>query len=149
MVSVDSDSLQLKIIDFGSSIMGNKGYGIVGSKHYAAPEVFTSLSYDSFKSDIWSLGVVFVYIYYFKFVKWSVANEREDENFKVYKRNERYESVVKEDNQVQTQTDATGNQLAEEPWLICLVLDMLKVQPTKRVVTTSELLRRIQQYCVV
>ncbi|GMG20557.1 unnamed protein product [Ambrosiozyma monospora] len=143
MASDDSDLIQLKIIDFGSSIMGNKGYGIVGSKHYAAPEVFTSLSYDSFKSDIWSLGVVFVYVYYFKFVNWNVANEREDENFKDYKRKESYESVVKE---VETQMGAPGDgedELAGERWLICLVLDMLKVKPTERVVTTGELLERI------
>ncbi|KAH3660081.1 hypothetical protein OGAPHI_007286 [Ogataea philodendri] len=50
----------LKIIDFGSSIYGNEGIGVAGSKGMVAPEVLRNLRYDSFLSDVWSLGVVFV-----------------------------------------------------------------------------------------
>lgn len=53
---------KIKIVDFGLSNIYEK-YGKLktacGSPCYAAPEMIAGLHYDGFKSDIWSLGIIF------------------------------------------------------------------------------------------
>lgn len=50
----------VKIIDFVTSfksINHEFALGLVGSENYSSPEQFSQISYDGFKSDIWSLAV--------------------------------------------------------------------------------------------
>ena len=58
-ILVTSDD-SIKIADFGFAkfMRSNITSTSCGSPHYAAPELISGLPYDSFKSDIWSCGVV-------------------------------------------------------------------------------------------
>lgn len=56
VVIYDPESLKIKIIDFGSSFIGqNDSHFYVQSRYYRAPEVILGLTYD-INIDIWSLG---------------------------------------------------------------------------------------------
>ena len=60
-ILVDEDG-SLKVADFGMSSMVPKDKLLTtscGSPHYASPEVIQGRAYDGFKSDIWSLGVMY------------------------------------------------------------------------------------------
>ena len=48
---------RLKLGDFGLAHFGSVSKSIVGSLAYMAPEIFNRKPYDSFKADIWALGV--------------------------------------------------------------------------------------------
>lgn len=57
---------QIQLIDFGSSVMTNKGPfdTFVGTIDYASPEVLKGSRYQGKPQDIWSLGVLFYTILY-------------------------------------------------------------------------------------
>lgn len=57
------DNIQIKLIDFGLSYYSKKKkkcFDSVGTINYCAPEIFSDLEegYDSYKSDLWSLGII-------------------------------------------------------------------------------------------
>ncbi|KAG7867188.1 hypothetical protein KL918_002627 [Ogataea parapolymorpha] len=111
----------LKLIDFGSSIHGNEGVGVVGSKGMVAPEVLRDLRYDSFKSDVWSLGVVFVELLGHR-TRWKEAVWY-DKAFQLYSKSQSVDDV--------------SDDLAEFQHI---VLPMLEIDPLRRI-TMSELVR--------
>ncbi|KAG7700129.1 hypothetical protein KL930_000816 [Ogataea haglerorum] len=109
----------LKLIDFGSSIHGNEGVGVAGSKGMVAPEVLRDLRYDSFKSDVWSLGVVFLELLGRR-TKWKEAVWY-DKAFELYSKSQSIDDV--------------SDNLAEFQHI---VLPMLEIDPLQRI-TMSEL----------
>jgi len=55
------DNLNIKIIDFGTSVISapeSRIKGCYGTPYYIAPEVLKKESYTN-KCDIWSVGVIF------------------------------------------------------------------------------------------
>ncbi|ETO31376.1 hypothetical protein RFI_05742 [Reticulomyxa filosa] len=60
-------STQIKIIDFGSAVVGTKGYynHLVQTRHYRAPEVMLRIGW-SFPVDMWSIGCTIVELVYGK-----------------------------------------------------------------------------------
>ncbi|ODV78333.1 serine/threonine kinase, partial [Suhomyces tanzawaensis NRRL Y-17324] len=65
----------LKIIDWATAtkITNNEpAVGLVGSKGFAAPEMFSSISYDGKMVDMWSLGIVLYYMLHKK-LPWKTA----------------------------------------------------------------------------
>eukprot|EP00913_Durusdinium_trenchii_P036052 g33734.t1 len=56
--SAVSGGLQLQLIDFGMATLSRKCSEIRGKKAYQAPEMHTDISYDSYLSDDFALGVV-------------------------------------------------------------------------------------------
>ncbi|ODV97003.1 hypothetical protein PACTADRAFT_48782 [Pachysolen tannophilus NRRL Y-2460] len=70
----------LKIIDFDAMTQNNfQSFGIVGSKKYLAPEVYSKLSYNPIKIDIWSIGIILYYMINRKY-PWDIANLN-DQNY--------------------------------------------------------------------
>lgn len=76
----------LKLIDYGSSTIGEIGYGMAGSPSYAAPEIHAQLKYNSFKCDVWSLGILLINLFYLSKQAWKSA--RHDDQFYVRYTNE-------------------------------------------------------------
>lgn len=59
-VVLDLSLGHVKIIDFVTAFKPNHqefAVGLVGSENYSSPEQFGQISYDGFKSDIWSLAI--------------------------------------------------------------------------------------------
>lgn len=55
----------LKIIDLATACKcenGQKAVGIVGSRLYMAPETFSQIEYDGKSADVWSVGIVLLYL---------------------------------------------------------------------------------------
>ena len=48
----------IKLCDFGFSVQSRMATEFVGSPGFFAPEVLLTKSYDAFRADVWSLGVV-------------------------------------------------------------------------------------------
>ncbi|QPG75862.1 hypothetical protein FOA43_003246 [Brettanomyces nanus] len=84
---------RLKLVDFGSSIRGQYAVGLAGSRKYAAAEVYRGQRYDSFKADVWSLGVCLVLLYYCSDCRWKMA--RDDSFYEAYCRHRSLDMVVK------------------------------------------------------
>jgi len=57
--------------------------GIVGSDPYLAPEVLAGGSYDPRKTDVWSVGVIFVCMLLRRF-PWAVPDRERDNSFKAF-----------------------------------------------------------------
>lgn len=89
----------IKLIDFGSSTIGNIGYGMAGSPAYAAPEIHNRIKYDSFKCDVWSLGIILINLFYLTSQKW-VSARYDDIEFHNYELNPTIENAVKSFNNV-------------------------------------------------
>ena len=65
----DTDNYNIKICDFGfSSDNSQLQNGLFGTKCYMAPEIIMEKEYDGIKADIFSLGVLFLYIRTNKFL---------------------------------------------------------------------------------
>lgn len=79
---VDHDG-NLKLIDFGSSTIGDIGYGMAGSPPYAAPEIHSQLKYNSFNCDMWSLGILLINLFYLSKQSWKSARH-DDPSYKRY-----------------------------------------------------------------
>ncbi|KJA21268.1 hypothetical protein HYPSUDRAFT_140817 [Hypholoma sublateritium FD-334 SS-4] len=80
----------VKIIEFGTAIVFHypgKAHtlatGIVGSDPYLAPEVLDGESYDPRKTDVWSLGVIFICMVLRRF-PWKTPDPKTDPSFKVF-----------------------------------------------------------------
>jgi serine/threonine protein kinase len=118
----------IKIIDFGSSTIGSIGYGMAGSPDYSAPEIHNNLKYDSFKCDIWSLGIILVNLFYLTKQKWKVSRY-DDVAFDKYKKF----PVI---NNVMTSSKATINPdftNEERQSANALILQLLKVDVDQRI----------------
>lgn len=89
---IDIDG-NIKIFDLGSSTIGNIGYGMAGSLEYCAPEIHANLKYDSFKCDVWSLGIVLINLVYLTKQKWLTAKYN-DANFVTYKENSTIDNII-------------------------------------------------------
>ena len=83
----------IKLIDFGSSTLGNVGYGMAGSPSYAAPEIHAQLKYDSFKCDVWSLGILLINLFYVSKQRWKNARH-DDKEFVTYKQHPTVNNAV-------------------------------------------------------
>lgn len=83
----------IKLMDFGSSTIGSIGYGIVGSPYYSAPEIHSNLKYDSFKCNLWSLGIILINLFYLSRQKWLVSRY-DDKLFNIFKLNPLIENCV-------------------------------------------------------
>ncbi|KAI6045374.1 Pkinase-domain-containing protein [Pisolithus marmoratus] len=60
-----------------------KATGVVGSDPYLAPEVLAGADYDPRKSDVWSVGVIFVCMMLRRF-PWAVPDRERDNSFKAF-----------------------------------------------------------------
>ena len=68
-ILLDTDDYHIKICDFGfSSDSSELQSGLFGTKCYMAPEIIMDKEYDGIKADIFSLGVLFLYIRTTKFL---------------------------------------------------------------------------------
>ncbi|KAJ8597984.1 Pkinase-domain-containing protein, partial [Rhizopogon salebrosus TDB-379] len=86
----------VKLIDFGTAVVfaypgtgtppipsnGVTGY-VIGSDPYLAPEVLGGGSYDPRKTDVWSVGVIFVCMLLRRF-PWAVPDRERDNSFKAF-----------------------------------------------------------------
>ncbi|TRY98760.1 hypothetical protein DNTS_025497 [Danionella cerebrum] len=65
-ILVNTDSLELKLIDFGSAhLVKEEGYdsaAYVGAKQFTPPEVFQSPKYHAVPTNVWAMGVVLFYM---------------------------------------------------------------------------------------
>ncbi|VEU22863.1 DEKNAAC103955 [Brettanomyces naardenensis] len=122
---IDRDGV-LKIVDFGASIIGKHAVGLAGSRRYAAPEVFEGRKYDCFKSDMWSVGVCLVLLYYCSGCLWEIARPEENENFKRYLTNPCIENVLKVSNNV------PSSQLFDHEQVNGIILRLLHIDAGQR-----------------
>ncbi|KAG8217831.1 Pkinase-domain-containing protein [Butyriboletus roseoflavus] len=60
-----------------------KASGIVGSDPYLAPEVLSGSSYDPRKTDVWSVGIIFVCMILRRF-PWAVPDRERDTSFRAF-----------------------------------------------------------------
>lgn len=124
----------VKLIDFGSSTVGNVGYGMAGSPSYAAPEIHAQLKYDSFKCDVWSLGILLINMFYVSRQKWH--NARHDNNdFIAYKHSPTVENAVYTFRRVANERDK--KYLADKPCADELILRLLTVDVCQRIELTD------------
>ncbi|KAL7412762.1 kinase-like domain-containing protein [Mrakia frigida] len=79
----------IKIIDFGTATVFQypgknevKATGVVGSDPYLAPEVLGGKEYDPRKTDVWSLGMMFLCMILRRF-PWKLPDPKTDPSFKV------------------------------------------------------------------
>jgi serine/threonine protein kinase len=81
----------VKLIDFGTATVfhypGGKvlttATGIVGSDPYLAPEVLSGEPYDPRKTDVWSVGIMFMCMVLRRF-PWTIPNPKTDPSFKAF-----------------------------------------------------------------
>ncbi|CAI8509249.1 unnamed protein product [Pichia kudriavzevii] len=117
----------IKIIDFGSSTLGNLGYGMAGSPIYCAPEIQNSLSYNSFVSDVWSLGIILVNLFYVSTTKWKTAH-RNDRFYVVYLKEPIMKNVVNS-----LAGDLSSEFVSLQPAVDDIILKLLTVDVTHRI----------------
>ncbi|CED82557.1 pkinase-domain-containing protein [Phaffia rhodozyma] len=80
----------VKLIDFGTATVFQypgkaqvKASGVVGSDPYLAPEVLSGQEYDPRKTDVWSLGVMFLCMILRRF-PWKLPDAKTDASYKLY-----------------------------------------------------------------
>ncbi|KAF8212327.1 hypothetical protein K438DRAFT_1903077 [Mycena galopus ATCC 62051] len=81
----------VKLIDFGTATVfhypGGRvltaATGIVGSDPYLAPEVLSGEPYDPRKTDVWSVGIMFMCMVLRRF-PWTIPNPKTDPSFKAF-----------------------------------------------------------------
>jgi serine/threonine protein kinase len=80
----------VKLIDFGTATVfhypGKKhtmANGIVGSDPYLAPEVLSDECYDPRKTDVWSVGIIFMCMILRRF-PWTIPDPKTDPSFKAF-----------------------------------------------------------------
>lgn len=80
----------VKIIDFGTATVFHypgkaqvAATGIVGSDPYLAPEVLAADSYDPRKTDVWSLGIMFMCMVLRRF-PWKLPDPKNDASYRAY-----------------------------------------------------------------
>lgn len=127
----------IKLIDFGSSTIGNVGYGMAGSPSYSAPEIHNCLKYDSFICDVWSLGIVLVNLFFVSKQKWKNARH-DDPIFTAYKSNSTIENVVR---QFSKNSDTDEEYISQRHEVGDLILKLLTVDVEKRI-TLQQLTRQ-------
>ncbi|KAJ7219189.1 other/HAL protein kinase [Mycena pura] len=80
----------VKLIDFGTATVFHYpgkaltlATGIVGSDPYLAPEVLDGQPYDPRKTDVWSVGIMFMCMVLRRF-PWTIPNPKTDPSFKAF-----------------------------------------------------------------
>ncbi|KAJ7632533.1 other/HAL protein kinase [Roridomyces roridus] len=80
----------VKLIDFGTATVFHypgkaltAANGIVGSDPYLAPEVLGGEDYDPRKTDVWSVGIMFMCMVLRRF-PWTIPNPKTDMSFKAF-----------------------------------------------------------------
>ncbi|KAJ7452513.1 other/HAL protein kinase [Mycena galericulata] len=80
----------VKLIDFGTATVFHypgkaitPATGIVGSDPYLAPEVLSGEPYDPRKTDVWSVGIMFMCMVLRRF-PWTIPNPKTDPSFKAF-----------------------------------------------------------------
>ncbi|KAG9318807.1 Pkinase-domain-containing protein [Chiua virens] len=88
----------VKLIDFGTAVVfaypgsdnggstpntSGAASGVVGSDPYLAPEVLAGTDYDPRKTDVWSVGVIFVCMILRRF-PWAVPDRERDASFRAF-----------------------------------------------------------------
>ncbi|KAJ7273626.1 hypothetical protein B0H12DRAFT_1228459 [Mycena haematopus] len=80
----------VKLIDFGTATVFHypgraltPATGIVGSDPYLAPEVLSGEPYDPRKTDVWSVGIMFMCMVLRRF-PWTIPNPKVDPSFKAF-----------------------------------------------------------------
>nr|GAT47231.1 predicted protein [Mycena chlorophos] len=80
----------VKLIDFGTATVFHypgrnitMATGIVGSDPYLAPEVLNGQPYDPRKTDVWSIGIMFMCMVLRRF-PWTLPNPKTDPSFKAF-----------------------------------------------------------------
>ncbi|KAF7304785.1 Protein kinase domain-containing protein [Mycena kentingensis (nom. inval.)] len=80
----------VKLIDFGTATVFHypgkaltMATGIVGSDPYLAPEVLSGEPYDPRKTDVWSVGIMFMCMVLRRF-PWTIPNPKTDPSFKAF-----------------------------------------------------------------
>ena len=89
MIKEDNNNLNVKIIDFGLSIILLKNEfscGTVGTPNYMAPEIINGDEYN-YKIDIWSLGVI---LYFMRYRKLPFDDCRKDSRNIIYENIRRF-----------------------------------------------------------
>lgn len=120
----------LKLFDFGSATMGNVGYGMAGSPSYAAPEIHAQLMYDSFKCDVWSLGILLINLFYVSKQKWKNARH-DDKAFISYRRHPTLENAVVSVRRIANDQDP--QYVANKSPVDSLILQLLTVNVDHRI----------------
>lgn len=82
----------VKLIDFGTAVVFHypeqktcKTTGVVGSDPYLAPEVLSGKEYDPQRSDVWSVGIIFMCMMLRRF-PWKIPDVKQDASFRLYVR---------------------------------------------------------------
>lgn len=81
----------VKLIDFGTATVFHypgsqsqtKATGVVGSDPYLAPEVLRGESYDPRKTDVWSVGIIFMCMVLRRF-PWTIPDPKTDPSYRAY-----------------------------------------------------------------
>lgn len=80
----------VKLIDFGTAVVFQypeqkvcKTSGVVGSDPYLAPEVLSGKEYDPQRSDVWSVGIIFMCMMLRRF-PWKVPDVKQDASYRLY-----------------------------------------------------------------
>lgn len=120
----------IKLIDFGSSTVGSVGYGMAGSPSYAAPEIHAQLKYDSFKCDVWSLGILLINLFYVSKQKWKNARH-DDKAFISYRRHPTLENAVVSVRRIANDQDP--QYVANKSPVDSLILQLLTVNVDHRI----------------
>lgn len=81
-VVFDRENGTVKLIDFATATSGGSAVGIVGSKRYMAPEMYSEIHYAGFPVDVWSLGIMAYFLLNRRF-PWNEAH-LSDADFRGY-----------------------------------------------------------------
>lgn len=127
---IDPHSGNIKIFDFGSSTIGDLGYGMAGSPDYAAPEIHANLKYNSFKCDVWSLGIILVNLFYLSKQKWETSRY-DDANFQKFQNEAVIENVVLSERKVNISDDLEFRNV--KPFADSLILLLLTIAVEERI----------------
>lgn len=80
----------VKLIDFGTAVVFQypqqkicKTSGVVGSDPYLAPEVLSGKQYDPQRSDVWSVGIIFMCMMLRRF-PWKIPDAKQDASYRLY-----------------------------------------------------------------